>query len=208
MGAPISVRFIQRQQTRRRIITLIAASSLAGGCHSKSSTSTQQVTMTDTVTNSPVIYPLVVDSLSGEPTPLSNYQGKVLLLVNTASECGFTPQYKGLETLHEKFAARGFAVLGFPSNDFGGQEPGSADEIATFCSNTYGVTFPMFEKVQVKGAEAAPLYALLTEALGAPKWNFHKYLVDKTGKPVQAFPSNVEPLSQDIESAIERELAR
>lgn len=164
--------------------------------------------MTDTVTDSPVIYPLVVDSLSGEPTPLSNYQGKVLLLVNTASECGFTPQYKGLETLHEKFAARGFAVLGFPSNDFGGQEPGSADEIATFCSNTYGVTFPMFEKVQVKGAEAAPLYALLTEALGAPKWNFHKYLVDKTGKPVQAFPSNVEPLSQDIESAIERELAR
>lgn len=164
--------------------------------------------MTDTVTNSPVIYSLVVNSLSGEPTALSNYQGKVLLLVNTASECGFTPQYQGLEELHEKFAARGFAVLGFPSNDFGGQEPGSAEEIAAFCTNIYGVTFPMFEKVQVKGAEAAPLYALLSEALGAPKWNFHKYLVDKTGKPVQAFPSNVEPLSRDIESAIERELAR
>jgi len=164
--------------------------------------------MTDTVSNSPVIYPLVETTLKGEPTPLSTFEGKVLLLVNTASECGFTPQYKGLEALQEKYAAKGFSVLGFPSNDFGGQEPGSAEEIATFCSNTYGVTFPMFEKVQVKGAEAAPLYALLSEALGAPKWNFHKYLVDKKGHPVQAFPSNVDPLSPDIEKAIERELAR
>jgi len=164
--------------------------------------------MTDAVTNSPEIYPLVVNSLSGEPTPLSTFTGKVLLLVNTASECGFTPQYKGLEALHRKYADKGFAVLGFPSNDFGGQEPGGAEEIANFCSNTYGVTFPMFEKMQVKGAEAAPLYALLTEALGAPKWNFHKYLVDKKGQPVQAFASNVDPLSPELEQAIERELAR
>lgn len=156
----------------------------------------------------PVIYPITVNSLSGESTPLSSFAGKVLLLVNTASECGFTPQYKGLEALHEKYASRGFAVLGFPSNDFGGQEPGNAEQIENFCTTKFGVTFPMFEKVTVKGANATPLYALLSESLGAPKWNFHKYLIDKQGRPVEAWQSSVEPLSSEIASAVERELGR
>ncbi len=164
--------------------------------------------MSETATPSPVVYPLTVKTLDSKAVPLSDFEGKVLLIVNTASECGFTPQYKGLEALQAKYADRGFTVLGFPSNDFGGQEPGNAEQIAAFCTNIYGVTFPMFEKVKVKGAEATPLYALLSESLGAPKWNFHKYLVDKHGHPVQAFPSNVEPLSRELEGAIERELSR
>lgn len=165
--------------------------------------------MTSNATDSTsVIYPLTVNSLSGEPVSLSSYEGKVLLIVNTASKCGFTPQYTGLEELHNKFKDRGFAVLGFPSNDFGAQEPGSADEIASFCSNQYGVTFPMFEKVQVKGEGATPLYALLSRSSGEPKWNFHKYLIDKRGRPVEAWASAVEPLSSEVVSAVERELTR
>lgn len=164
--------------------------------------------MAENTQSSPSIYPITMSSLSGEAVPLSSYEGKVLLIVNTASECGFTPQLRGLQALHEKFAARGFAVLGVPSNDFGGQEPGNAEQIATFCSSNYGVTFPMFEKVPVKGTGASPLYALLSESQGAPKWNFHKYLIDKHGRPVQSWPSAVEPLSQEVNSAIERELTR
>lgn len=164
--------------------------------------------MADTSQSSPSIHPITMSSLSGGAVSLSEFDGKVLLIVNTASECGFTPQLRGLQALHEKFAARGFAVLGVPSNDFGGQEPGNAEQIATFCSSNYGVAFPMFEKVQVKGAGASPLYALLSESQGAPKWNFHKYLIDKHGRPVQSFPSAVEPLSPEINAAIERELNR
>jgi glutathione peroxidase len=137
---------------------------------------------------------------------LGTWSGKVLLVVNTASECGYTPQYEGLEKLHEAYEKKGFAVLGFPSNDFGGQEPGSSQEIATFCKSKYGVTFPMFEKVATKGAGRADLYARLGE-LGEPKWNFHKYLVDKHGVPLKAFPSSVKPDAAELTRAIDELLA-
>ncbi len=135
------------------------------------------------------------------------YAGKVLLIVNTASKCGFTPQYEGLEALHARLAERGFAVLGFPSNDFMGQEPGSEEEIAEFCTLTYGVKFPMFEKVVVTGDEATPLYRALRQATGeAPGWNFHKYLVDREGKVVASFGSRTKPddakLLEQIESLL------
>ena len=145
--------------------------------------------------------------LDGTPTSLGAWAGKVLLVVNTASKCGYTPQYEGLQQLHAKYSPRGFAVLGFPSNDFGGQEPGTSQEISSFCTSIYAVNFPMFEKIKVVGQERAPLYALLSDADGPPKWNFHKYLVDKQGRPVQAWPSAVTPGSPEIASAIEAQLA-
>lgn len=145
------------------------------------------------------------------PQSLCQYQGKVLLLVNVASKCGFTPQYEGLEALHERLSPRGFAVLGFPSNDFLGQEPGSEEEIRDFCTLTYGVKFPMFEKMHVKGAQADPLYRQLLAATGTrPGWNFHKYLVDRDGKVVANFPSRTTPddpaLLQQIEALLEVEV--
>jgi glutathione peroxidase len=122
------------------------------------------------------------------------YGGNVLLLVNTASKCGYTPQYDGLEALHAKYKERGFAVLGFPSNDFLGQEPGTEKQIEEFCRLTYGVKFPMFEKVHVKGDETTPLYRDLAAATGVvPGWNFHKYLVDRNGQVVATFPSKIKP---------------
>lgn len=148
--------------------------------------------------------------LSGKaPVNLNKtYGGKVLLVVNTASKCGFTPQYEGLEDLQQKYAARGFDVLGFPSNDFKGQEPGSEQQIQEFCTLTYGVKFPMFEKVHVLGAEATPLYQRLTTATGvAPGWNFHKYLVARDGRVVAQFPSKIKPDDPALVAAIERELA-
>ena len=147
------------------------------------------------------------NTLTGEEQPLSAYDGNVVLVVNTASECGFTPQYQGLQELHTKYGERGFEVLGFPSNDFGGQEPGTAEEISNFCISMYSVNFPMFEKTKTTGADRSPLYALLSDAYGPPKWNFHKYLIDKHGHPVQAWPSAVVPGSPEIASAIEAQLA-
>jgi glutathione peroxidase len=153
-------------------------------------------------------FDLSTHTLDGTLQPLSAYRGKVLLVVNTASECGFTPQYGGLEKLHEQYAAKGFAVLGFPSNDFGEQEPGSADQIRTFCSTNYGVTFPLFEKVKTKGPGQSPVYAFLTKAHGEPRWNFHKYLVGKDGQVVAAFPSKVTPESPELRTAIDQALAK
>ncbi|MBD9376721.1 MULTISPECIES: glutathione peroxidase [unclassified Pseudoxanthomonas] len=135
------------------------------------------------------------------------YAGQVLLIVNTASKCGFTPQYEGLEALHRKYAGRGFAVLGFPSNDFKGQEPGNEQQIQEFCTLTYGVKFPMFEKVHVIGPETTPLYRSLSQATGvAPGWNFHKYLVARDGRVVANFPSKIKPDDPALVAAIEREL--
>lgn len=135
------------------------------------------------------------------------YGGKVLLVVNTASKCGFTPQYEGLEALQKQFSAQGFSVLGFPSNDFMGQEPGTEAEIKDFCTLTYGVKFPMFEKVHVKGPEATPLYRSLEQATGvAPGWNFHKYLIARNGTVVANFSSKVKPDDPKLLAAIEREL--
>jgi len=152
------------------------------------------------------VHALKVKRIDGTEVALSSYAGKVLLVVNTASECGFTPQYAGLEALYEKYSARGFAVLGFPANDFGGQEPGSEQEIASFCKSKFGVTFPMFQKVKTVGAGRAPLYALLAQSKGEPKWNFHKYLIDKHGHPVEAWPSMVPPDAPEIAQAIEQQL--
>lgn len=143
-------------------------------------------------------------------TPINlnrSYGGKVLMVVNTASKCGYTPQYEGLEALNQRFGSRGFAVLGFPSNDFQGQEPGSEKQIQEFCTLTYGVKFPMFEKVHVLGKDATPLYQRLTQATGvAPGWNFHKYLIGRDGRVVAQFPSKIKPDDPSVLAAIEREL--
>lgn len=137
------------------------------------------------------------------------YGGQVLLVVNTASKCGFTPQYEGLEAMYAKYKDQGFAVLGFPSNDFMGQEPGSEEDIAEFCTLTYGVKFPMFEKVQVRGSGATPLYQDLAAATGeAPSWNFHKYLIDREGKVVASFGSRTTPDDPKLVAEIEKQLAR
>ncbi len=147
-------------------------------------------------------------TLDGKPRKLADYKGKVLLIVNTASQCGFTPQYKGLEALYEKYRDRGFAVLGFPCNQFGQQEPGSEAEIAEFCAVNYGVTFPMFAKVDVNGESAHPLFKFLTKAqpglLGTEsiKWNFTKFLVDRDGNVVKRYAPTTEP--KDIAADIER----
>jgi len=136
------------------------------------------------------------------------YKGEVLLVVNTASKCGFTPQYEGLVALQKRYAKQGFAVLGFPSNDFKGQEPGDEAQIQEFCTLTYGVKFPMFQKVHVIGDQATPLYRGLTAATGvAPGWNFHKYLIGRDGKVVAQFPSKIKPDDTQLLAAIDKALA-
>jgi glutathione peroxidase len=149
--------------------------------------------------------------LSGVSESLESYRGQVLLIVNTASRCGYTPQYEGLEALYEKYRGQGFSVLGFPSNDFGAQEPGSDSEIGSFCKRNYGVEFPMFSKVKVRGDEQHALYAYLTtlpEPIGGPvRWNFQKYLVDRSGQVVSSFPSAVKPTSPEIVAPLEALLA-
>jgi glutathione peroxidase len=149
------------------------------------------------------LYSLRAKSLQGQPVDLAQYQGKVTLVVNVASECGFTPQYAGLEKLHRELSSRGFSVLGFPSNEFGAQEPGSPQEIATFCEKNYGVSFPLFEKLQTKaGPGQSPIYEFLGRSGKLPTWNFAKYLVGKDGKVIQAYPSKVAPESPDLRDAI------
>src|SRR5690242_411838 len=144
-------------------------------------------------------------NLMDEPVSLCQFRGKVLLIVNTASECGYTPQYEGLEKLYRRYRYKGFAVLGFPANDFGGQEPGSNKEIAQFCRLNYGVTFPVFAKTPVIGANANPLFKELAAKTGnPPRWNFHKYLLDRTGQPVAVFESVVEPEDRRVTAQIEK----
>lgn len=149
--------------------------------------------------------------LQGEAPPqdLCEHAGKVLLVVNTASFCGYTRQYEGLEALHERYRERGLVVLGFPSNDFGGQEPGGAKEIAEFCRTTYGIRFPLHAKSSVVTPQGNALYDDLAARTGTrPKWNFHKYLVDRRGETVQSFDSAVTPLSPEFVTAVERLLAQ
>jgi glutathione peroxidase len=155
------------------------------------------------------LYDLQLKSLEGEDVPLSKFRGQVSLLVNVASACGMTPQYAGLERLHQKYEARGFSVLGLPSNDFGKQEPGTSEEIREFCSSRYGVSFPMFEKVQTKpGPGQSPIYAAIARAaIELPKWNFGKYLVDRNGNVIRFFPSKVDPEDPELVRAIEAALA-
>lgn len=143
-----------------------------------------------------------------KPQNLCQYAGKVVLVVNTASKCGFTPQYEGLEALHSKYGPQGLVVLGFPSGDFGGQELNDSKEIADFCFNTYGVKFPMFAKSSVKGASANAMFVQLTKATGkAPGWNFHKYLIGRDGKPLGSYDSNVLPTGAPMVAQIEKALA-
>ncbi len=153
------------------------------------------------------LHALSAKRLDGTLEPLSTYKGKVALVVNTASECGYTPQYAGLQKLYEELSPKGFVVLGFPSNDFGGQEPGSSKEIATFCSTKFKVTFPLFEKVVTKGPSPSPVYAFLAKGFGRPEWNFHKYVVGKDGLVKKAFPSKVTPESDELRKAIDEALA-
>jgi glutathione peroxidase len=152
------------------------------------------------------IYEFTPKSIDGQPAPLAAYKGKVALIVNVASQCGYTPQYTGLEALYEKYKDRGLVLLGFPANNFGAQEPGTDAEIKTFCSTKYSVKFPMFSKISVKGDDKAPLYQYLTSSAGEVKWNFTKFLVGKDGKVIQKFDSGVKPDSPELVGAIESAL--
>ena len=153
-------------------------------------------------------YDLKTKSLDGKAADLAQYKGKVSLVVNVASKCGYTPQYEGLEKLQREMKGKAFNVLGFPSNDFGGQEPGSAEEIATFCRLTYDVTFPMFEKLVTKrGADQSPIYAFLGTSGKLPAWNFSKYVIDKQGRIAAFFPSEVTPEDPALRAAIAKALA-
>ncbi|GAB2793393.1 glutathione peroxidase [Hymenobacter luteus] len=153
------------------------------------------------------VYDFTVKSIDGKDVKLSQYKGKKLLIVNTASECGYTPQYKELEELYKKHGDK-VVVLGFPANNFGGQEPGTEAQIAAFCEKNYGVTFPLFSKISVKGADTAPLYKFLSDktkngaVADAPTWNFCKYLIDETGHVVAFYPSKVKPMSDELVAAI------
>lgn len=162
----------------------------------------------------PAVLNFKMKSLAGKDVDLSQYNGKVVLMVNVASQCGATPQYKQLQELHDKYADKGLAVLGFPCNQFGSQEPGSAEEIATFCKDNYAVTFDMFAKIDVNGDNAAPLYKLLTSKETDPKfagnikWNFEKFLIGRDGQIVARFATGVKPDAPEVVKAIETELAK
>ncbi|GAA5522695.1 hydroperoxy fatty acid reductase gpx1 [Fodinibius salicampi] len=161
--------------------------------------------------NNTSVYEFEPTNIDGEVTPLQKYEGKVLLIVNTASECGFTPQYEGLQNIYEKYNDQGFEVLGFPANNFGGQEPGSDEEIKQFCNVNYDVGFPLFSKISVKGEDQHPLFKYLTTAsnpdfTGEIKWNFEKFLIGKDGELVHRFRSDTKPESDEILKAIETSL--
>jgi glutathione peroxidase len=162
----------------------------------------------------PAVLNFKMKSLAGKEVDLSQYQGKVVLIVNVASKCGYTPQYKGLQALHDKYASEGLVVLGVPSNDFGKQEPGTSEQIAQFCESKFGVKFDMLDKVAVKGEEQVPLYKYLTSKdtnpsfAGPIKWNFTKFLVGRNGEIVARFESPVKPESETVTKAIEAELGK
>jgi glutathione peroxidase len=173
-------------------LLLVSASATAGGPVSADS-----------------FYALKTTTLAGQPAELSQYAGKVALVVNVASQCGLTPQYAGLQKLYDELKDKGFVVLGFPSNDFGSQEPGSPDEIATFCKKNYGVSFPMFSKLVTKaGPEQSPIYGVLGKTGSLPTWNFAKYLVAKDGTVLQFFNSKVPPDAPELRQAIDAALAK
>jgi glutathione peroxidase len=159
------------------------------------------------------IYDFTMNSIDGQTTPLSSFKGKIVLLVNVASRCGYTPQYTALESIYEKYKGRGFVIVGIPANNFGSQEPGSNQEIKTFCTSKYHVTFPMMAKVSVKGSDITPLYQFLTDKNAHPdtggeiSWNFTKFLVGPDGKVIARFDSKVEPDSAQVTTAIEKALA-
>ena len=157
------------------------------------------------------VYEFTMKTIDGEEKPLSAYEGKVLMIVNVASKCGYTPQYEGLQKLYESYKDKGFEILGFPANNFLWQEPGTDNDIKEFCSLEYGVTFDMFSKISVKGSDQHPLYTFITNdpaVEGAVKWNFQKYLVDRKGKLVAKYMSAVEPLDEEVTAKVEALLAQ
>jgi glutathione peroxidase len=160
------------------------------------------------------IYNFTIDSIDGKPVNLGSFSGKVVLVVNVASKCGFTPQYAALESLYEKYKDKGFVIIGVPANNFMSQEPGTNEEIKKFCSNKYNVTFPMMSKVSVKGDDKAPLYTFLTDKTSDPqfggdiKWNFTKFLFDRSGNPVARFEPATTPDSPQVIAAVEAALAK
>jgi glutathione peroxidase len=155
-------------------------------------------------------YQFTMKTIDGKPMPFAQYKGKVLLVVNTASFCGYTPQYEGLQQLQDAYKAKGFTVIGIPSGDFGGQEYSDAGEIKTFCESKFGIKFPLSEKSVVSGDKAAPIYRWAAAEMGpdnVPKWNFHKYLVGRDGKLIAAFPSKITPMSPEVTAAVEKAVA-
>jgi glutathione peroxidase len=193
------------------LLTLISLNALADTIAPTSSSAPPPAAVTNAVPVAPVppapsLYNFTVNSLDGKPVDLGQYRGHVALVVNTASRCGFVAQYAALEKLYEDYKDKGFVVLAFPSNDFGGQEPGSPQEIAAFCSTKFNVKFPLFEKVKTRGNAQSPVYQFLTTGHGQPNWNFHKYLIDKSGKVIAEFESQVNPQSKDLRDAIEAAL--
>ena len=190
-----------------RNLTLVAIVALCMGIFSLT-----QAGNTSKGGNTPLIYDFAPKSIDGKEVNLDEYRGKTLLLVNVASQCGYTPQYEGLQKVYSKYKDRGLVVLGFPANNFGAQEPGSDQEIKTFCSTRYKVTFPMFSKISVKGPDKHPLYKFLTEEKTDPKfagevsWNFNKFLIDKNGNIVGRFESKDTPEGDTVTQAIERAL--
>jgi glutathione peroxidase len=157
------------------------------------------------------VYSFTLNSIDGKPAPLADYKGKVVLIVNVASQCGYTPQYSALESIYEKYKDQGFVILGFPANNFGAQEPGTNEEIKTFCNRKYSVTFPLYSKISVKGDDKAPLYVYLTKDTGPGiagdiRWNFTKFLIDRDGKVVQRFEPAITPDSKEMTAAIEKQL--
>jgi glutathione peroxidase len=191
-----------------RLSTLVmVAAALAAGTHVATLAAREPGAVAGR--NATWFYDLKTNTLDGKPVDLNQYRGQVGLVVNVASKCGYTPQYEGLEALHREMKDRGFNVLGFPSNDFGGQEPGTPTEIAEFCRLTYGVTFPMFEKVVTRpGPRQSPIYAFLGQSGNLPAWNFSKYVVDKQGQVVAFFPSHVTPEDPTLRDAIAKALAQ
>jgi glutathione peroxidase len=185
----------------RFFLAIITAMTFAVGTPSDAKDKEKKVTQS--------VYDFTVKNIDGQETPLSQYKGKALLIVNVASRCGFTPQYEGLEALYKKYGEKGLVVLGFPSNDFMAQEPGTDAEIKTFCATKYNVTFPLFSKIPVKGAEIHPLYQYLTDPATDPEfpgeisWNFNKFVVDRSGKIIARFGSRETPESLQIARAVE-----
>ncbi|MBG8555697.1 glutathione peroxidase [Hymenobacter guriensis] len=189
------------------LLLFLVACGLSSSTSSQNTAAAPMNPTTEPATAPGSVYDFTVQTIDGKPVKLSQYKGKKLLIVNTASECGYTPQYKELEELYNKYSDR-VVVLGFPANNFGGQEPGSNEQIATFCEKNYGVSFPLFAKVSVTGDDTAPLYQFLADkskngaVSDAPTWNFCKYLVNEQGQVVAFYPSKVKPMSDELVAAI------
>lgn len=201
------------RSTRASTAVLLAAVALAGATCAEKAPGPEAKPAADpqpSQASNMSFHDFTMNAIDGQARSLSEYKGKVLLVVNTASECGYTPQYAGLVRLHEKLKDKGFSVLGFPSNDFGAQEPGSDEEIKTFCDTKFKVSFPLFSKSVVKGQGKSPLYAFLTSAPpgGEVKWNFEKFLIGKDGKVAGRYPSSVDPEDAKLLADIEAALAR